>query len=419
MRSSLLERPGTATPEGPTLAELVGASIAAVREFDSGKRDALYRAIGRTMTGVGSHGSEFVVPTTIARSLLPDTPRETITRTGVGFPASGPGGYGDTLAVGYSPFVADRQRHTFGPLDMINWWPVKTREYKFPVVAETSLANGSRYSGFNASWEGTAETTVPAAVDSAVGQMTFVQNRLLIQTTVSRDVFEDSESLERWLSTIAFSEIRNKLEQALLFGVTNGFLGILNEPSTVTVSKGSATSGQILAANLQSMWSALSEGDSETAVWHCNKGTVQVLDALAASGTFPPNIYFPAGASPTGTRYSTLFGKPLIPLPWCAAAGNPGDIFCVNWNACVMTYLRMNASPLSFSVTIPDDSFHNGIKGLKEGAIEQRASQEALFSTDLVAILWKMRCDFHPLWNTTSKSYNGNVIGPASVIQQR
>ena len=141
---------------------------------------ALHNATGQAI----SMESGVVIPPAIARSMLPDT----LTRTGVGYVASGAGGYGDTLKVDYAPFVADRARTTYGPCDLMNWWPVKTREYKFPAVQETSRATGSRWGGIQATW-GLTETTLPAATDGQVSLATFDNTRLLIYTTVSRDVW--------------------------------------------------------------------------------------------------------------------------------------------------------------------------------------------------------------------------------------
>ncbi len=426
MRNSLLDPPRSrskarpAEQEGPSLAEILGATIAMHTEFDQGKRRAIATAIARS-TGLHQSSDGFPVPPTIARAMLPDTRSvfpETVERTGVGFPASGAGGYGASLATGYSPFIADRQRTRFGPCDMFNWWPVKTREYKFNATTETSLADGSRYSGFNATWEGTAETTVPSAVDSKISQAVFVQNRLLIQTTVSRDIWQDSESLERWLSTIALSEIRNKLEQAVLFGVDYGITGAMNENCAVQIAKGATSGGAITSINIDDMWGGLAEGSSDTAVWHANKATIAAIDKLAVSGQWPENVYVPANLSPMG--FPMMKGRPLISLPWCSALGTAGDLILVNWPEYIFTYIRMPGdSPLSFSVDIPRDNFHRGVLGLAPDAVEQRASEHQLFDTDRLAIIWKLRCDARFLWNATCTDYNGGTIGPVVYLQTR
>src|SRR5262249_48616108 len=142
-----------------------------------------------------------------------------------------------------------------------------------------------------------------------------------------------------------------------------GIAGAINEPCCVIASKGGTGAGAISADNIDDMWAGLAEGSSDTAFWHANKATIAAIDKLAASGRWPQNVYIPAGMSPLG--YSTIKGRPLIPLPWCSALGTAGDLFLINWNEYVLTYIQMpNTSPLSFSVDIPRNQFNRGFWGL-------------------------------------------------------
>ncbi len=430
-RRSLIDPPRTRPrsrtldQEGPTLAELIGATIALRTEFDSGKRAAIAGTLTKFTGGSsGGNGDGYTVPPAIARSMLPDTrdlSSPTITRTGVGYQSSGPGGYGFALEAGFSSFVADRARTTVGPCDFFNWWPVKTREFRIPAVSEASLADGSRFGGFTGTWVGNADTTVPAAVDGKLSQAVFWQERLLIATQISRDIWSDSVSLAQWLSYAATAEIRNKLEIAVLNGNNLGIQGVINEKCTVVTPKGATSSAQISAINIDAMWASLAEGNSENAVWHCNKNTLNVIDQLAVSGQFPEGLYRRPGESPMGIPWATIKGKPIIPMPWCATVGTIGDIILVDWSDYVFTYLQMNpaASALSFSIDIPRDDFHKGVRGVPEGAIEQRVSDQQFFSTDTLAVLFKLRGCGRFTWNTTATDYSGNTIGPCVVLASR
>ncbi len=418
-----LSRSKPRTDEGPSLAELIGATIAMRTEFDSGKR----RAIAQTLTKVtggdtGSSVDGFNVPHAIARSMLPDT-REfgtpSIVRTMQG--TTGAAG-GFALAQGLSPFVADRARTTMGPCDLFHWWPVKERQFSIPAVSEASLADGSRFGGFTGTWVGNADITVPAAVDGKLSNAVFTQERLLISTVVSRDVWSDSALLAQWLSYAATAEIRNKIEIAVINGNNLGIAGIVNEPCTVTTLKGATSANQISAANIDAMYAALAEGNTENAVWHCNKNTLNVIDQLAVSGQWPENIYISAGKY--GNQHSLIKGKPVLPMPWCAAVGTIGDIILVDWSDYVFTYLQMQpgASALSFSVGIPNDDFHKGVRGIPDGAVEQRASDQQLFDTDRLSILWKLRGCGRFTWNSTVTSYSEptpKTYGPCVVLASR
>jgi hypothetical protein len=90
----------------------------------------------------------------------------------------------------------------------------------------------------------------------------------------------------------------------------------------------------------------------------------------------------------------------LLPNRFCSAVGNPGDLILFDPSDFVVCFHQMNnESPLSFSVELPDDSYHRGVRGLPFDAIEQRASDQQFFSTDLLQIVWKMRLDAKFLWN--------------------
>jgi len=395
----------------------VGAVIAFKTEFDDSKRSAIASALTRTMTGISQTGDEtgFRLPPSIARSMLPDT---SVVRTGVGYQASGAGGFGATLKMDMAPDVFDRQRTTLGPVDLINWWPVETREYLFPAVQETSRATGSRWGGIQATW-GLGETVLPTSTDGKVSQANFVNSRLLIYTTVSRDVWSDARKLERWLSYIALSEIRFSIELAIVQGVLGGPGGIINSAGTVTVAKGSTGSSSIGSANVDAMWSALSPGSKRNAVWMCNDDTYQKIDQLALSGQWPEIPYIPAGTY--GNAYATIKGRPLLPCEACPLIGQPGDLIVWDPTDYIFTYLqpKPESSPLSFSVEIPQDSGHTGIRGLPEGIVEQRVSEEFFFNTDTLALVWKFRGDGRFLWNSTATNINGATVGCAAVTAVR
>jgi hypothetical protein len=57
--------------------------------------------------------------------------------------------------------------------------------------------------------------------------------------------------------------------------------------------------------------------------------------------------------------------------------------------------------------------------GLPEGVVEQRASGQALFSTDQLALVWKLRGDGRFLWNSTMTNISGATVGPCAIIAQR
>jgi HK97 family phage major capsid protein len=400
-----------------TLADYVGAVIGAHTIFDDGQRAAVSRALTRTgMPGYQESGSgvSYGLPANMSRSILPDP---MFMRTGVEAYASGPGGLGFTVKPDFAPEVVDKKRTTFGPVDQIDWWEVPTREYLFPAVNETSRATGSRWGGFQATW-GLGETNLPAATDGKVANIRFIQNRLLIYTTVSRDIWEDSTKLERWLNYIALSEVRFSIELAIVNGTLDGPQSIITSPATVVVAKESGqSSGTIVSKNIDKLWSAMSAGSKRNACWYANDDTIWQIDQIAVSGQWPEIPYIPAGMY--GNAYPTLKGRPLIPCEACPAIGLSGDLICADLSDYIFTYLKSPTGGISISVDVPAGKHATGMIGLPEGAVERRMSDQVLFTVDELAIVWKFRGDGQFLWKSTMTNINGASIGPCAVIAPR
>lgn len=370
----------------PTFGEVVAAAFKARTCHDDAKRDRLLATISRTMTEGLSGGQ---------------------------------GGF--AVAYGLADDVFDRARQTDGPWKRANWWPVKTYEWRFPVVNETGLASGKRFGGLTSQW-GLSETQEPAPSDGKLANITFKNERLLIFTNISHDLFADSESLSRWLYYAACAEFRYAIEAAMILGVENGVgpVGVIGAPWTVVVPKDSGqTAGTITASNIDNLWAAISPENSENCVFHANKATISYIDKLAQSGQFPEGLYFPRGY--TGNQYATIKGCDLIPNNFCPNVGTPGDLIAVDWSDYVLTYVRPKPtdSSLTFLIDVPTDSGHRGIVGMPRDAVEARRTEHYLFQNDVYSFAFKYRGSGSMLWAGTSADANGNVIGPAAVIAQR
>jgi HK97 family phage major capsid protein len=332
---------------------------------------------------------------------------------------------GFLLPVAQAEDVFDRARQVDGPWRRCRWWPVRTREFKWPVATEQSRAQDQRYGGFASQWGSSEVVAVPVS-DTKLDLLTFVANRLVVRTIVSRDIWADAESLHRWLVYVATAEFRNAIEQAMILGPGTALntaicpQGVINAASTVVVAKDSGqTTGTLSVGNLTAIWGAIAPGNKQTACWHANNQTIAAIDKLMGSGQFPPNLYFPRGYM--GNQYATIYGADLIPSEYCPPLGQQGDCICVDWNDYILTYLKMDRanSPLSFAVDVPMDSGHRGLIGMPPDSVELRASDEKYFDQDLLACNFKFRGDGKFIWSGTGKDAVGNVIGPAAVVQSR
>ncbi len=344
-------------------------------------------------------------------------------RTMVGY--SGPAG-GFALPWDMSKDVFDRARTTDGPWRRCRWVEQPTRMWTIPAVAETSRANGSRWGGIQASW-GYGETSVPPGSQSSLSSVEFTAQRLLIYVpSISRDLWADSTGLDLWFSYVALAEFRYQIESAMINGASAAVggvacpVGVIDAPSTVTVAKdGGQSSGTISTTNIDNMWAAIAAGNKENAVWHANDDTIKAIDEVATAYNWPQSVYLPQGIN--GNPHALIKGRPLLPSECCPAIGTPGDLIAVDWTDYVLTYLKPKGyeSALAFEFRIPDDLHHRGVVGLPEGIVEQRMSDQAFFSTDSLAFLWKFRGDGHFLWNSTMTNINGAVVGPAAIIAKR
>jgi HK97 family phage major capsid protein len=374
----------------PRLDELVEAAWAARSCDDDQRRDALVAGLKRTLVGY-----------------------------------SGPSG-GFLLPIGLGDSVLDRARMTDGCWARCSWMPVTTREWWYPVVNESSRTQAGRWGGFTSTW-GLDETHVPPPVDGKVGRISFVQNRLLLYTVISADLFADSERARKWLDEMAIAELRYNIEWAMIHGpgTSTGSVvcpqGAIGAPSTIAVAKGSGqAAGTITAANIDAMWAAIYGPCKSMATWHANDATMQAIDGLATAGQWSESIYMPQGAY--GNPYPLLKGRPLLMTECCPDLGTPGDLICADWSQYIMTYkkARPDESPLSFNFAAPPaDGFHRGAFGLPDDAVGGRLTFEKFYDSDEVAFLWKFRGDGHWIWSGTMTDGSGNTVSPCSVIAQR
>jgi HK97 family phage major capsid protein len=373
----------------PSLGEIVAAAFEASTCHDDLRRNQICGALERTMSGMSGSAGGFLIP------------------------------------VGMAEDVFDRARQTDGPWRRCRWWPVRTREWFWPVATEQSRAQDQRYGGVASQW-GMGEITPVPVADAKLDCVKFVANRLIVRTLVSRDIWSDAESLHRWLAYVAVAEFRNAIEEAMILGPGTAMntivcpQGVINAPSTVAVAKDSGqTAGTVSVGNLMAQWAAIAPGNKQTACWHANNATIAAIDKLCGSGQFPPNLYFPRGYM--GNQHATIFGADLIPSEYCPNLGQKGDVICVDWNDYILTYLKMDPanSPLSFAVDVPADSGHRGLVGMPPDSTEMRLSEDKYFDQDILACNFKYRGDGRFTWTGTSKDAQGNVIGPAAVVAAR
>ena len=181
-----------------------------------------------------------------------------------------------------------------------------------------------------------------------------------------------------------------KIDDSILFGTGEGEpLGILNSGAAVTVAKDKDQTDIITVNNLITMWNRLWARSRANAVWYINQELEPYLYTLTV-GDKP--VYIPAGGL-SQKPYGTLFGRPVVPLEQCSAAGEIGDIILAD----VGQYLLID-----------------------KGGMKAASSIHVRFLYDENVFRFIYRVDGKPIWNKPLKPFKGSAsVSPFVVLEKR
>jgi len=199
-----------------------------------------------------------------------------------------------------------------------------------PAVDETSRADGSRFGGIQVYW-------VREGSDGTYKQPKFRNldlklSKLMGLVSITDEMLEDSALLSSWVQSAFPAEMAFTLDQALFDGDGNGKpLGIMNSGALVTVAKETSQAADtIVYENVIKMWARMPASRMARAVWFITQQGLEQLPLMNLSvGTGGAPVYLPNGGA-VGTAaaapYSTLLGRPVVPIEQAAALGDLGDI---------------------------------------------------------------------------------------------
>jgi hypothetical protein len=381
--------------EAPHVGDLVFAAWKLRSEFDTLKCRRYFSFLNDAMVDVNS-----------------------VRRTGSGVQGSS-GGF--VIPVGVADWIGDRAREVVTPLSLCDWQvnPPHQRERVIPFSYEASQANA--LNGYVATF-GTSELTLPSAVDGAITPVKLVHDRLTVLTKLSRDIMEDATSIGQSVATQAVTAIREALVGAMIGANSYNtnqpcVVGAVNGPATVAATRGS--SSVISAADPSTMWQSLSEGcqQSPRTAWHANGNSLGTINGLGSATVATPSVAIPAGQSPFGGLFTTIFNRPLIPTRQGPAYGTPGDLILAAWDQYILSFVPLGRSgtPLEFDFVFAPDLRHQGLYGMPPTAVESRASAEFAFQNDLVYLCFKMRVAGNWCWPGTSTA-GSNTVGPCVIL---
>ena len=244
--------------------------------------------------------------------------------------------------------------------------PVSGNTLTIPAVVETSRVSGSRWGGVSSAWVG--EGVAIGASTPTVGQIELKLKKLAGLAYMTDELLADSFAAATIMGRAFSEDIAWNIDSAIFSGNgVNQPLGFTNSPALVTIAKeGGQAAATIVYQNLLKMWSRMPYANRQSAVWLINQNCEYELGTMAfpiGAGGVP--VYLPAGGI-SGQPYSTLFGRPVLPIEQAEALGSVGDIMFVdpqqyvsiskgNIETAVSMHLRFNFAEQAFRYVLRMD----------------------------------------------------------------
>ncbi len=259
---------------------------------------------------------------------------------------------------------------------------------KINAIDEDSRANGSRWGGVQTYWEGEADEIT--ASKPKFRQMELSLKKLTGLCYATDELLQDAAALEAVIRQAFAEEFGFKIDDAILSGSGEGEpLGILNSGAIVTVAKEASQTDIITVENLIKMWNRLWSRSRANAVWYINQELEPYLYTLKI-GDKP--VYIPAGGL-SEKPYGTLFGRPVVPIEQCSAAGEVGDIILAD----IGQYLLID-----------------------KGGVKSASSIHVRFLYDENVFRFIYRVDGKPIWTKPLTPYQGSAtVSPFVTLAKR
>jgi HK97 family phage major capsid protein len=267
-------------------------------------------------------------------------------------------------------------------------------QVKFPMLSETSRAEGEAFGGLRLYFEEEAD-------DVATSTPKFRSNNLSLKRAigicpVTDELMQDGPFMEKFLSNVFGQALRYTIDHSIIRGKGSGQpLGIINAQGTLEIEKETAQNpGEIVGENILKMISALPAESHQDACFIVNPECLQQLYSMGAAigtaGSVNPLWRWRAG----GEKYSKLAGFDCIPNEHCSKIGDRGDIILASLSAYAII----------------------------EKKLRETISAHLYFLTDQSAFRLVYRFDGQPLWNrpiTPKHATSGEKISPFIVLQSR
>lgn len=203
-----------------------------------------------------------------------------------------------------------------------------------PAIAESSRVDGSRQGGIRGYWK--SELTELTSSQMKFREVKLTPQELYVFCYISDKLLRNAPATaSRMLETGCADEISFKIGDAIINGDGSGKpRGVVGHTATVSVAKETGqAAATIQIENIRKMVARLHVNWHSGAVWFVNQDVIPAIEGLTFPvGTGGVPAYLPPGGL-SDSPYSRLYGRPVIPIEYCATLGTVGDIILANLNA--------------------------------------------------------------------------------------
>ncbi len=261
------------------------------------------------------------------------------------------------------------------------------------AVDETSRATGSRWGGVQAYWA--AEGQAVTATKPKFRQMELKLNKLMAVMYATDELLADTTALGAVAQQSVSEEMIWLTENAIVRGTGAGQpKGIIGDLATVSVAKevGQAAA-TVVVQNFAKMWGRMWARSRRNAVWLLNQDVeAQLMLMDFPIGTGGVSVFLPPGGL-SATPYSTLLGRPVLPVEYASTLGTVGDVILFDPTQYLM---------------------------IDKGGVKAEESMHVAFLTDQMTYRWTYRVDGQLGWRSALTPANGtNTLSPVVTLDTR
>ena len=267
-------------------------------------------------------------------------------------------------------------------LSYVNNFPLSGNNLTMPSDDTTPWGSD----GVSVSWTG--EGAQIADSNPVLGQINLKLDKLAALVKVTDELVEDTVALSSYIERQTGRKFAFKVGDAIIAGTGSGQpLGFTNSSAYVTQGKATGQTRNtkpIVPENISKMWARMPADGHPRAIWLVNPEVLGVLPVMnidgkdGGAGNIP--TLMPAGGQ-SGTPYSMLMGRPVVPHQACATMGTKGDINFVDLSQYIFAS--------------------------KSGGLSQQTSIHLFFDRGQTAFRFTMRLDGQPWQTKTIAAKNG------------